>query len=309
MRINCTSVEESRHVKEIEEKVKKIFPNYKVVVIPNKYATKEGKEQVLKYTREYHEKHRDKERTYKRIKDYVERYSLTKEIALQLLEKVKKNSLNDIKTKVSKNSVSKIRKLNRIILEIKTSGALSEELKNVKNKPTNIINLLCKKKLEKIKNVFEHVGRKDYKKYNYVATLENGKDYYKNNSNSNYLVIDKNDVTKEFESKPFFLINEIKNEKDEFLYIDKEEMKKVLGELITKELNSDNTKAEHNYYSFSLDKFIDYAKIFYITKNITAILACDFYKDYESRKIENLQRTKNIKKKEKYMKEDMEVER
>jgi len=118
-----------------------------------------------------------------------------------------------------------------------------------------------------------------------------------------------NDVTKEFESKPFFLINEIKNEKDEFLYIDKEEMKKVLGELITKELNSDNTKAEHNYYSFSLDKFIDYAKIFYITKNITAILACDFYKDYESRKIENLQRTKNIKKKEKYMKEDMEVER
>lgn len=48
MRINLTSVEESKHAKQIEKLVKSLFPNYSVVVIPNEYATIEGKKYELK---------------------------------------------------------------------------------------------------------------------------------------------------------------------------------------------------------------------------------------------------------------------
>lgn len=60
MRIYLTSVEESQKANEILKLVKNIFPNYTVRVIPNKYATEKGKEEVKAYQKQYNEKNREK---------------------------------------------------------------------------------------------------------------------------------------------------------------------------------------------------------------------------------------------------------
>ena len=44
MRIQLTSVEESKKAEQIEHIIKSIFPKYTVTVIPNKYATEKGKQ-------------------------------------------------------------------------------------------------------------------------------------------------------------------------------------------------------------------------------------------------------------------------
>lgn len=69
MRIQLTSVEETNNAEEIQRKIKVIFPNYTVTVVPNKYATKEGKEQVKAYSKQYYQKNAEKQR-----KDRRERY-------------------------------------------------------------------------------------------------------------------------------------------------------------------------------------------------------------------------------------------
>lgn len=59
MRIQLTSVEESKKAEQIQKIVKSMFPNYTVVVIPNKYATEKGKAEVKAYQKEYNRKNRD----------------------------------------------------------------------------------------------------------------------------------------------------------------------------------------------------------------------------------------------------------
>lgn len=49
MRIQLTSVEESKKAEQIEHIIKSIFPKYTVTVIPNKYATEKGKAEVQAY--------------------------------------------------------------------------------------------------------------------------------------------------------------------------------------------------------------------------------------------------------------------
>lgn len=79
MRINCTSVEESKHVDEICEKVQRLFPNYKVVVIPNKYITEKGRKEVLEYSRKYHQANREKEKLKQRERHHLHRIEKSKE--------------------------------------------------------------------------------------------------------------------------------------------------------------------------------------------------------------------------------------
>lgn len=78
MRINCTSVEESKHVDEICEKVQSLFPNYKVVVIPNKYITEKGRKEVLDYSRKYHQAHRKEEILKQRERHHLNRIEKSK---------------------------------------------------------------------------------------------------------------------------------------------------------------------------------------------------------------------------------------
>lgn len=73
MRIYLTSVEESNKAEQIQKLVKSLFPNYTVTVIPNRYATKEGREQVRAYSKQYYQKNAEKQRQQRR-----ERYARQK---------------------------------------------------------------------------------------------------------------------------------------------------------------------------------------------------------------------------------------
>lgn len=70
MRINLTSVEESEKADQIQKIIKSIFPNYTVTVIPNKYTTEKGKQEVQAYQKSYYEKNKTAILAKKRERDF-----------------------------------------------------------------------------------------------------------------------------------------------------------------------------------------------------------------------------------------------
>lgn len=70
MRIQLTSVEESKKAEQIQKIIKSIFPNYTVTVIPNKYATEKGKQEVKEYSKQYYQKNAEKQRQQRRERYY-----------------------------------------------------------------------------------------------------------------------------------------------------------------------------------------------------------------------------------------------
>lgn len=91
MRIYCTSVAESERVKEIEKLVKSLFPEYNVVVIPNRYATEKGKAAVKAYRKEYYMKNRDRILKEKRERDQRKREEKKMKIIEENLKLTDKN--------------------------------------------------------------------------------------------------------------------------------------------------------------------------------------------------------------------------
>lgn len=85
MRIYLTSVEESRKAEQIQNIVKSMFPDYSVAVIPNKYATEKGRQEVREYSKQYYQKNAEKQRQQRR-----ERYYKQKEERAKLEEESKK---------------------------------------------------------------------------------------------------------------------------------------------------------------------------------------------------------------------------
>ncbi len=79
MRINCTSVEESKHIEEIQEKVQSLFPDYKVVVIPNKYITEKGRKEVLAYSKKYHQENKEREKIVRQQTRHLKRIEKSKQ--------------------------------------------------------------------------------------------------------------------------------------------------------------------------------------------------------------------------------------
>ena len=91
MRINLTSVEETKNEEQIKFLIKSLFPNYSVVTIPNKYATEKGKQEVKEYSKQYYQKNSEKIR-----KQRVERYYRQKaEKEQEKLNKKQKNRDNE----------------------------------------------------------------------------------------------------------------------------------------------------------------------------------------------------------------------
>ncbi len=70
MRIQLTSVEETKKAEQIQKIIKSIFPNYTVTVIPNKYATEKGKQEVKEYSKQYYQKNAEKQRQQRRERYY-----------------------------------------------------------------------------------------------------------------------------------------------------------------------------------------------------------------------------------------------
>lgn len=117
-------------------------------------------------------------------------------------------------------------------------------------------------KLSKLQQTFEKVKMNDVENYVYVSTLTNGTDYYYDDKNgNNYIAIDKNGVYKELKNKPFFLLNELNNETDDFIYISKSELNRIKDNL--KDDYENLRFLEKNfsmYQTRSLKKYWEYIK-------------------------------------------------
>ncbi len=73
MRIYLTSVEKSRKAEQIQNIVKSMFPDYSVAVIPNKYATEKGRQEVREYSKQYYQKNAEKQRQQRRERYYKQK--------------------------------------------------------------------------------------------------------------------------------------------------------------------------------------------------------------------------------------------
>lgn len=104
MRICLTSLEENKHAKEIEDRIKEVFKdkNYSVVVVPNRYEKEMDK--IKKYHKEYYQKNR--ERIVQEQRDRRERQKLQKEIDIVEeyigIPKEKTESTKNVKRKKQK---------------------------------------------------------------------------------------------------------------------------------------------------------------------------------------------------------------
>lgn len=70
MRIQLTSVEETEKAEQIQKLIKALFPNYTVTVIPNKYATEKGRQEVREYSKQYYQKNAEKQRQQRKERYY-----------------------------------------------------------------------------------------------------------------------------------------------------------------------------------------------------------------------------------------------
>lgn len=151
-------------------------------------------------------------------------------------------------------------------------------------------------KLSKLQTILK---KNEIENYVYACSLDNGTDYYFDNVNeTNYIAIDKNGVLKKIDNNSFFLLNELHNEEDNFIYISKSELKRIKYDL-QKEHNNYNVLDKNiieNYKTLSLKKFWDY-----ITKH-----DIDVFKDDIGLKcfIDNkIRRYKSVKVKNEFAKE------
>lgn len=73
MRVYCTSVEETINAKDIKKSLKKMYPKYSIVIIPNKYATRKGKKKAKEYRKQYRLKNRELENLKRRRYYYAKK--------------------------------------------------------------------------------------------------------------------------------------------------------------------------------------------------------------------------------------------
>ena len=139
-----------------------------------------------------------------------------------------------------------------------------------------------KTKLSKIEFIINKFPEKDISKYSYVASLDNGTDYYF--CNNKYIAIDNNYVSKEFENQDLFLFNELKG-KHKFAYLSENESKKIADSL-TKEFNSSNKgllkniSDLRNYLKYDNDKELNSFTDNFVMLSLTmAISTADQYSE------------------------------
>lgn len=123
---------------------------------------------------------------------------------------------------------------------------------------TNIDNFYTKiNKMERLSKYFHNIDRNG-NSYLYVASLNNGTDYYY--KKGKYLALDKNNVVKEFEETPRFMLNELNN-KYKFAYLSDDELSKISKE-IEDDYNDLRRPKKDNVFNdrtgYKLDKFMEY---------------------------------------------------
>ncbi len=167
-------------------------------------------------------------------------------------------------------------------------------------------------KLLKLKDAFKKSKMNGIENYVYVSSLTNGTDYYfDDKNNNNYVVIDKNGILKKLDNKPYFLLNELHNKEDNFIYVSKSELKRIKDNL-REDYEESSLRGKMNrvekYSIPSLKKFSDYIK----SKEIDLLkndVALDIYVGIKVYQYENLgKRIKISKEKKKIQKTEKEQE-
>lgn len=155
-----------------------------------------------------------------------------------------------------------------------------------------------KRKMVKLNIVKNVLSEKDTEKYSYVASLDNGIDYYF--YNNKYIAVDEHYVTKEFENKDLFLLHELKGHK--FAYLSESESKKIADSLTEKyfgdgSYNKIPVTNLRNYLKYENDKELNS----FDNKFVPSILTVYLSKD-ESK--ENVKESLNKKSENEYQKDD-----
>jgi hypothetical protein len=113
MRIHCTSVAESNRKDEIQRKIQELFPECKVVVIPNRYTTKEGKKEVQEYAKSYYEKNKESILAKKKEREARKKAELKKqkdnEYKIKVKQELKKLNTSQKNKKIKKIEIIGVR--------------------------------------------------------------------------------------------------------------------------------------------------------------------------------------------------------
>lgn len=163
-----------------------------------------------------------------------------------------KDGISNYKKYCEKNHIT-----SRVILE---SVGLEEDIDlfDIDKEYTNA------NKLAKLQNSFQKNKLNGFENYVYVSSLTNGTDFYfDDKNNNNYVAIDKNGILKKLDNKPYFILNELHNKEDDFIYISKSELKRIkenLREDYEKSILRAFRKYKDNYNMSSLKKFSNYIK-------------------------------------------------
>lgn len=169
---------------------------------------------------------------------------------------------NDLKEHYSK-AIKKYKNycINKCITSEDILNSISEPYQNENLSLTKIDGVYTdENKLKRLKQQFKKVSKMFFIKtafdnYTYVASLNNGTDYYCNGKN--YVSIDSNDkVDRSTYNNKFFWAKEINYKDSKFMYLSKEEVERIY-----KELGDSYTKDQDmaNYiYSEVLSKISDY---------------------------------------------------
>ena len=127
-------------------------------------------------------------------------------------------------------------------------------------------------KMGRLSKYFHNIDNKG-QSYHYVASLNNGTDYYY--KKDFYLALDKNNIVKEFSEKKHFLLKELVNN-NKFVYITDEEGKKIANEIkddynniLEESKSKDNILLDNNFNL--IDKFMEYQQL----------KECNYFENYK----------------------------
>lgn len=109
-------------------------------------------------------------------------------------------------------------------------------------------------KLKKLYEVLKANQLNTSNKYYYVASFNNGKDYFIDEKYNDYILIDKDNSVKFFEDEKYFLFSELENKEDDFTYISNKEIERVMVDLEEDNIYSKDSNLDDE----SLVKFRSY---------------------------------------------------
>lgn len=201
---------------------------------------------------------------------YLLEQNKIKHLSLNMHYKIRCKIINDINSDEENKAIYKVW-MNEYKKYCKTHFITSKDIQKKGNDEVNVdLYDLDKQytddnKLAKLRESFQSIDRNNTENYVYALSTSNGTDYYYDvKDNKHYIAIDKHNVVKEMEDKPFFILNELRNN-NKFAYISSQELQKIKEDLNLEYQSKDfkhkyGYNYNHKYSMKSLKALTDYLK-------------------------------------------------